>query len=63
MNFNKNIKQVSCVKVANLMVCCKHCFGRLCMRVASRVAERLKTYDLRKLGNSRKISNLGGHIA
>ena len=28
------------------------------IRVASRVAERLKTYDLRKLGNIRKVSKL-----
>ena len=28
------------------------------IRVASRVVERLKTYDLRKLGNIRKISEL-----
>ena len=33
------------------------------MRVGSRVAERLKSYDLRKLGKIRKISNLGRHIA
>ena len=33
------------------------------MRVASRVAKRLKTQVLRKLGNVRKISNMGGHIA
>ena len=29
------------------------------MRVASLVAERVITYDLRKLGNIRKISKLG----
>ena len=28
-------------------------------RVVSGVAERLKTYDLRKLGNIRKMSNVG----
>ena len=38
-------------------------YSKLGIRVASRVAERLKTQDLRKLGNIRKISNLGGHIA
>ena len=27
MNFNKNIKQVSCVKIPNLMVLCKHYFA------------------------------------
>ena len=31
--------------------------------VASRVVERIKTQDLSKLGNIRKISNLGGEIA
>ena len=31
--------------------------------VASQVAELLKTWDFRKLGNIRKMSNLGGHIA
>ena len=30
---------------------------------SSRVAERLKTYDLRKLGNIRKMPNFGGVIA
>ena len=29
--------------------------------VASRAVEQLKTKDLRKLGNIKKISNLGGH--
>ena len=33
------------------------------VRVASRVAERLKTQDLRKLGNIRKLSKLHGMIA
>ena len=33
------------------------------IRVASRVAKRLKTQDLRKLGNIRKMSNLGGDAA
>ena len=36
--------------------------SKLSIRVASRVAERLKNQNLRKLGNVRKISNLGGHI-
>ena len=36
---------------------------KLGMRVASRVAEQLKTWELRKLGNDRKMSNLDGHIA
>lgn len=31
--------------------------------VASRVAKRLKSYDLRKLGKMRKKSKLGGDIA
>ena len=30
---------------------------------AERVAEKLKTCDLRKLGNIRKMSNLDGDIA
>ena len=30
---------------------------------SSRVAEQLKTYDLRKLGNIRKMPNFGGVIA
>ena len=30
------------------------------MKLASRAAERLKTYNLRKLGNIRKISKVGG---
>ena len=38
-------------------------YSKLGTRVTSRVAERLKTQDLRKLGNIRKISSLGGHIA
>ena len=29
MNFNKNVKQVSCVKVSNLMVSCQHYFAYL----------------------------------
>ena len=33
------------------------------MGVASRVAERLKTKDLRKLGNIRKVSKLHRMIA
>ena len=33
------------------------------IRVTSRVAEQLKTQDLRKLGNIGKISNFGRHIA
>ena len=33
------------------------------MEVASQVAKRLKTLDLRKLGNIRKISKLGGDRA
>ena len=33
------------------------------MRDASRVAEQLKTQDLRKLGNIRKVSNLHRMIA
>ena len=37
--------------------------SKLGVRVASRDAEQLKTQDLRKLGNIRKISNLVGHIA
>ena len=36
---------------------------KLGTRVASRVAERLRTQDLRKLENIRKISNLGGRLA
>ena len=31
--------------------------------VASLVAKRLKAFNFRKLGNIRKISNLGGDIA
>ena len=37
-------------------------YSKLGIRVTSRVAKQLKTQDLRKLGNIRKISNLGGHI-
>ena len=33
------------------------------IRVASRVAEQLKTYDLRKLGNIRKVSKFQRIIA
>ena len=36
---------------------------KLGMRVGSRVAEQLKSHDLRKLGKIRKIANLGRHIA
>ena len=35
-------------------------YNKVGTRVASRVAERLKTYNLRKLGSIRKMSNLGG---
>ena len=38
-------------------------YKKLGIRVASQVAQLLKTQDLRKLLNIRKISNLGGHIA
>ena len=38
-------------------------YSKLGIRVASRIAERLRTQDLRKLGNIRKISTLGGHMA
>ena len=38
-------------------------YSKLGKRVGSRVAERLKTQDLRKLGNIRKISDLGRHKA
>ena len=31
-------------------------------KLSIRVAERLKTQDLKKIGNIRKILNLGGHI-
>ena len=37
-------------------------YSKLGVQVASRVAERLKTYDLRELENIRKISKLGGRI-
>ena len=38
--------------------------NKLGTRVASRVAEGTKTYErLRKLGNTRKMSNLGGDAA
>ena len=33
------------------------------IRLAERLAKRLKTWDFRKEGNIRKISNLGGDIA
>ena len=33
------------------------------MRVVSRVADRLKTFDLRKLGNIKKVSKLHRMIA
>ena len=38
-------------------------YSELGIRVASRNAERFKTQDFNKLGNIRKISNLGGQIA
>ena len=38
-------------------------YKKLGIRVASRVTERLKTQDLRKLGNIRKMSNSGDHLA
>ena len=37
-------------------------YSKLGTRGASRVAEQLKTEDLRKLGNIRKSSNFGGNI-
>ena len=37
-------------------------YSKLGIRVASQVVKQLKTQDLRKLRNIRKISNLGGHI-
>ena len=38
-------------------------YNKLGTRVALQVAERLKTLDLRKLGNIRKMSNLGEDAA
>ena len=38
-------------------------YNKLRLKVASQVAARLKTYDLKKLGYFRNISNLGGDIA
>ena len=38
-------------------------YSKLGIRVASGFVEQLKTLDLRKLGNFRKKSNLGGHVA
>ena len=38
-------------------------YSKLGTRVASRVAERLETQDLRELGDIRKFLNLSGHIA
>ena len=38
-------------------------YNKLGTRVPSRFAKRLKTYDLGKLGNIRKMSNFGGVIA
>ena len=35
-------------------------YRKLCIGVASQVAKRLKSLDLRKLGNENKISKLGG---
>ena len=37
-------------------------YNKVGIPVASQVSERLKTEDLRKLGNIRKISNLGREI-
>ena len=37
-------------------------YRRLGIRFASRVAKRLKTWNLRKLENIRKTSNLRGHM-
>ena len=38
-------------------------YSRLGIPVASRLAKQLKRQNFRKLGNIRKTSNLGGHIA
>ena len=38
-------------------------YSKLSIRVASRVAKRLKNQNLRKQGNIRNIPNLGGDIA
>ena len=38
-------------------------YNKLGTRVPSRFAKQLKTYDLGKLGNIRKMSNFGGVIA
>ena len=38
-------------------------YNKLGTRVVSRVAESLRTQDLRKLGNIQKMSNVGGDIA
>ena len=41
---------------------CDIYYSKLGVRVVSKVAERLKTQDLRKLGNIKKVSNLRGNI-
>ena len=38
-------------------------YSKLGIQVALQVAKQRKALDLRKLGNIREISNLGGHIA
>ena len=38
-------------------------YGKLGFRIAWQVTKRLKAWDLRKLGNIRKLSILGWHIA
>ena len=38
-------------------------YHKIGIRIASRVAERCKTYDLRKIGNVGKILSLVGDIA
>ena len=55
-----NLAQVQ-ITTSKMMLDIYH--NKLGTRVASRVAERLTTYDLRKLGNSRKMSNLVGDAA
>ena len=54
-----NILSVYCVSIEVCSTTSKtgfdFCYTKICLRVASRVPERLNTSDLSKLGNDKKI--------
>ena len=61
-NSGHNILELYNILVPIRFATSKRKLDILYSKLGIRVAERSKTYDLRKLGNIRKISNLGGYI-